>query len=41
LFFISQVEDINTRKHPEEELRHLAQHDALTGLLTSMDQAGE
>jgi diguanylate cyclase (GGDEF)-like protein/PAS domain S-box-containing protein len=32
LFLISQVEDISKRKHLEEELRHLAQHDALTGL---------
>jgi diguanylate cyclase (GGDEF)-like protein/PAS domain S-box-containing protein len=32
LYLITQVEDINERKHLEEELHHLAQHDSLTGL---------
>jgi diguanylate cyclase (GGDEF)-like protein/PAS domain S-box-containing protein len=32
LHFIVQVQDISERKHMEEHLRHLADHDPLTGL---------
>jgi diguanylate cyclase (GGDEF)-like protein len=32
LHFIVQVQDISERKHLEEHLRHLADHDPLTGL---------
>ena len=32
LYLISQVEDISKRKELERQLRHLAQHDPLTGL---------
>jgi diguanylate cyclase (GGDEF)-like protein/PAS domain S-box-containing protein len=32
LYLISQVEDISQRKELERQLRHLAQHDPLTGL---------
>jgi diguanylate cyclase (GGDEF)-like protein/PAS domain S-box-containing protein len=32
LHFVSQIQDISERKRQESELRHLAAHDALTGL---------
>jgi diguanylate cyclase (GGDEF)-like protein/PAS domain S-box-containing protein len=32
LHFVSQMQDIGQRKRHERELRHLAEHDALTGL---------
>ena len=33
LYFVSQIEDITERKHAEQELKRLADHDSLTGLL--------
>jgi diguanylate cyclase (GGDEF)-like protein/PAS domain S-box-containing protein len=33
LYSVAQIEDIGDRKHAEDELRHLADHDPLTGLL--------
>jgi diguanylate cyclase (GGDEF)-like protein/PAS domain S-box-containing protein len=33
LYFVSQVEDISERKAAEQELKRLAEHDSLTGLL--------
>ncbi len=32
LYFIAQIQDIDERKRDEERLRHVAHHDALTGL---------
>ena len=33
LMVLAQIQDITDRRHIEERLRHLAEHDALTGLL--------
>jgi diguanylate cyclase (GGDEF)-like protein/PAS domain S-box-containing protein len=33
LYFLSQMQDVTERRHHEAELRHLADHDPLTGLL--------
>ena len=33
LYFVAQIQDIEQRKRAEIELRHVADHDALTGLL--------
>ncbi len=32
LYFVSEIEDISERKHSQEELQRLADHDSLTGL---------
>ena len=32
LYFVSEIEDISERKHAQEELQRLADHDSLTGL---------
>ncbi|CAN5727979.1 hypothetical protein BH18ACT15_BH18ACT15_03840 [soil metagenome] len=41
LYLISQVEDISKRKELEAELRHVAQHDPLTGLFNRQRFAEE